>query len=136
MEFQRVFVHDVVLDSDKSVTLQYKGNATNAELHFGGNIIDKVDIFGKPEGELPFLSGAPIHCGLVGLSKFSVRFYSTDNTAPVITYIPSETTLSWKDIDNKEYYYQNVELNDMPVKNNMLLFTPGDYGLCSLRYAH
>ncbi|QYB17756.1 hypothetical protein PV-S19_0392 [Pacmanvirus S19] len=138
-----IYTHKIVIDSNQSIKLYYKGSAFKAKLYSVGCKLDECNLPETPsEGFLDFFSGAPLHCGLVKNNEFKVRFYSYTEEAPTLTYVVVEPSLTWdtaetEKMGDQKYFVQNVELTTPGNvrKNNRLLYVyNSDCGFCGLRY--
>lgn len=121
-------IQKLVVDSDKSVTLKYTGNVFRADLYFRNC---KIDSIVATDGNLKFLGGAPLHCGLLGNTKFEIHFHCWDNSPVKIIY-ETKDTLTWETIGS-DMFIQSVTCEG---KKNQLMYVNYDkYPSCALRYA-
>ncbi|SIP86106.1 Hypothetical protein PACV_393 [Pacmanvirus A23] len=136
-----VFEYIVKINCEKSFTLSFSGNASEATLFCRGNPLDRVEIFDVTEGELRFFNGVPLHGGLVKYNGFEVHFLSTCETAPSVTVHECEKSLTWSELrkPNKDDYYTEEVIMTQPYRREKNILIYSGYmgsGLALMRYSY
>ncbi|QYB17730.1 hypothetical protein PV-S19_0366 [Pacmanvirus S19] len=138
---EKVLRHIVKIDCEKSFTLSFSGNASEATLFCRGNPLDRVDIFGLTEGQLKFFNGIPLHGALVKYSGFEVHFLSTCETAPNVTVHECEKSLTWRELrkpKEDDYFIEEVIMTQPYKREKNILIYSGwmDTGYAIMKYSY